>query len=71
MNALSFFFCSEVIECAFRRRTIIPSEIIKTPARKNSTLSHLFGKPKEGSTATKVPASMMRVSRDIGEIYHS
>jgi len=35
---------------------------MKTPVRKNNTVSQLFGNPKKGRIATKAPASMMSVS---------
>src|SRR3989344_1043590 len=46
----------------FSRRTTIPRTIIRTPAMNRRAVSQLFGKPKNGRTATKAPASMMSAS---------
>lgn len=44
---------------------------MKIPARKNSTVSQLFGNPKKGKIATKAPESIMSASKVMEEIYHT
>ena len=57
---------------SLRRRTMIPSPMMKTPTKNKSTVSQLFGNPKNGSTVTNPPARMISASTVMsGSIHES